>query len=210
MSCQILGNKLWQWKQSSNLCTGREQSLVLLWMVTYSYSTLESFRMSFLTISLFRILFSFVLVLIHCALKEKYKENSLLPSVLGNNRPFQAKKPLSLQTAEVELTFLNELFGDIIWQCQRDSYFVRYFCYLYLEKGELKSQPRNLPLLFVACYFVLLWGVQNLLWHLSLLEYLKFKMIFWKKNLIFRGLCFTLHRCLESDGPDSQLYKNTL
>lgn len=68
--------------------------------------------MSFLTISLFRI--CFVLFLIHCALKEKYEENSLLPSVFGNNRPFQAKKPLALQTAEVELTFLNELFGDII------------------------------------------------------------------------------------------------
>lgn len=87
-------------------------SLVLLWMVTYYYSTLESFRMSFLTISLFRI--CFVLFLIHCVLKEKYEEGPLLSSVLGNNGPFQAKKPLALQTAEVELTFLNELLGGII------------------------------------------------------------------------------------------------
>lgn len=46
-------------------------------------------------------------------MNEKYERNPLLPSVLENNRPFQAKKPLALQTAEVELTFLNELFGDI-------------------------------------------------------------------------------------------------
>lgn len=56
----------------------------------------------------------FVLFLIHCAQKEKYEENPLLPFILGNNKPFQAKKPLVLQTAEVEITFLNELFGDKI------------------------------------------------------------------------------------------------
>lgn len=55
----------------------------------------------------------FFVVLIHCGLKEKCKKNPLLPSILGNNRPFQAEKPLTLQRAAVELTFFNELFGDI-------------------------------------------------------------------------------------------------
>lgn len=66
-------------------------------------------------------------------MNEKYEKNPLLPSVLENNRPFQAKKPLALQTAEVELTFLDELFGDITRQCPRDSYFEKYFCYLNLD-----------------------------------------------------------------------------
>lgn len=52
--------------------------------------------------------------LIHCAQKEKYEENPFLPFILGNNKPFQAKKPLVLQTAEAEITFLNKLFGDKI------------------------------------------------------------------------------------------------
>lgn len=39
-------------------------------------------------------------------------------------------------------------------------------------------------------YFVLLRGMQNLLWHPFVLEYSKWKLIFWQSNLIFRGLCF--------------------
>lgn len=158
--------------QSSNLCTGREQSLALLWMVTYYYSTLEFFRMRSLTvISLLRIF----LFLIQCALKEKYKENPLLLSILGNNRPFQAKKPLTLQTAAVDLTFFNELFDNLTWQCPRDSYFEKYFCYLNLRKTLIWSQESPFSLwgsltlfCFEACkiYFDIpfLWNILSESW----------------------------------------------
>lgn len=133
----------------------------------------------------------------------KNTENSLLPPILGNRRQFQA---LTLQTEAAELTFCNELFGDIIWQCPRDSHLQKIFLLFKFEeikwrlRTKFKYQARSLLALSGAQYFVLLWGVQNLPWFWNMLS----ESWFSDKAIWFAEVCVSApDRCLESNGTDT-------